>query len=275
MEQQRLDVKRKIDDIRKMYADKTGEGMYFSALIMGLFGSGKTRMIGTGRKPILIDSFDPRGTITLHSVFPDEVRRGEIIIRSFWDERHKRPTEYVKWEKQWESDIKSGFISEFGTYAIDSLTTFLDALANRVGQREGRPEGKLAIQDYVPIYNTLKDIIKISSAQDCDFFLTAHLVTEQDEVTGRVKAEIDTYKRLKSQIPILFTEKYVMTTKDSSKGTIYKLLTQPFREFSASTQLGAGDKFSREEDPDIKKLLKKAGMSCNDKKVDWLSEKDD
>lgn len=262
---EQLDLTKRIEEIRNMYKDSDIRGT-FSCLVMGLFGAGKTSFIATGRKPILIDSFDPKGVIVLD----DQIESGDVLVRPWWNERSDRPTEYSRWEKQWEKDIASGFLANFGTYAIDSLTTLIEALANETAKRKGRindpkHDGNLAIQDYIPLYNNVRDIIKMSSAQGCDLVVTAHLVSESDEVTGEITAELDTFKRLKSRVPILFTEKYVITEKPIQGGVRHLLLTSSKGRFRASTQLGRNGKFLQEEEPDIKKLLEKAGFSTEDK----------
>jgi hypothetical protein len=105
----------------------------------------------------------------------------------------------------------------------------------------------------------------MSSAQECNFIATAHLVNQQDELTGEVIAELDTYKTLKSRVPILFTEKYVLQTKETSTGVERYLLTQPKGRYRASTQLGKDGIFDREEIPDLKLLMQKAGLDVSDK----------
>lgn len=259
-----IDSKKKASEIRDLYMKKSSGGN-FTALVMSEFGMGKTSFICTGRKPILIDSFDPRGTVVVETLYPELLKSGEILIRTFWNESSKAPTEYLRWEKQWINDIDNGFLSLFGTYAIDSATTFVDALSYVTASKKNRKDGQLAIQDYIPIYNLLKDIIKQTSEQSCDFIMTAHLVMTQDDLTGIVRAEMDTYNKLKSQIPLLFTEKYVLLTKKTSKGLDYQLLTQDQARYRASTQLGAGGRLSAIEIPDIKHILKKVGRSTKDK----------
>ncbi len=265
-DEQLLKARKQIEDIRKLYQENK-VGQKFSILLMGLFGTGKTSFIATGRKPILIDSFDPNGTVVLERTHKEDIEKGDILIRTWWNESARRPQQYKIWERQWEQDIKSGFLNLFGTYGIDSATTFIDALANEIGTREKSaklPVGALAQSDYQPLYATLKDVIKLTSNQDVDFVLTAHLVDVQDELTGEIRSEIDTFRKLKSQIPLLFTEKYVISTQNTSKGLEYQLYTQDFRRFRASTQIGARV-FERVEVPDLKYLRKKAGMSIEDK----------
>lgn len=259
------EAKARTKNLNTMYQEE-GKSNNFSAIVMGIYGSGKTTLITTSPKPILIDSFDPNGTVALERDFQKEIKNGEIVIRKFWDENVKNPTQHKLWEKQFEEDKKTGYLNFFGTYAIDSMTTWIDAIANRVSKDRGRKDPKLAIQDYTIIYDHVKDTIKSISSFNCIFILTAHLVLEQDNITGAVTAELKTYKGLKADIPLLFTEKYVMLTKpDPQKGVRYSLLTKSAGKYIASTQLGNNGRFKPEEEPDIKKLLEKAGMPVKDK----------
>jgi len=249
-------------DIRAKYAEST-KFDNFSALIMGEAGTGKTSIIATGRKPILIDSFDPLNTLVLKEL----TDKGEVLVRQFWSEQSTAPTEYERWEKQWSKDCDTGFIGMMGTYSIDSCTTWIEALVNAYCKKKGRQDNIPEIQDYQVIYNIIKDTIKISSTQGADFILTGHLVAYQDEVTGRTYSELDIYKRLKTRVPLLFTEKLVTLSKEVPAGIKHVLLTNAAGRYRASTQLGRNGKFANEEEPDIKLLLKKAGLSAEDKVI--------
>jgi len=251
---------KRLEAIRKEY-DESGVKDTFSAMIMGMYGTGKTSILATARMPLLLCSFDPRGTLVLR----DEIKEGRIIVRTYWNEDSSQPTEYMRWQKDWREDIDSGFLTLFGTYAIDSLTTFITALANYTSKRKGREKGVLAQGDYIPMYASVNDHIKITQAQGCDFIMTGHLVMEKDEIEGRSYAELGVYKGLKVQIPILFTEKYVLEVTNTSKGSEYKLLTGRKGPYRASTQLGKKGIFELEEEPNIKHLLKKAGLPHEDK----------
>ena len=246
-----------------------------SVLIMGLYGVGKTRFITTGRKPILIDSFDPNGTIVIEQLLGDEIKKGNILIRTFWNDSSKNPTEHERWEAIFQEDKESGFFNYFGTYAIDSFTTWLDAVANRVSYEMGRinnPKNpKLAIQDYPIIYDYAKDVVKSMSAFDCDFVVTAHLDRYQEDATGQLVTDIRTYKALRTELPLLFTEKYVLETKQvprsekNPNGIEYNLYTSAAGTFRASTQLGANGRLKPVEEPNLKKILEKVGFDSSDK----------
>lgn len=233
----------------------------FTALVMGRFGTGKTRLLGTARKPILIDSFDPGGTVVLR----DLIKAGDVVLRDYSRDDPKNPDSYKRWEKQWEDDLRTGFLKYFGTYSIDTLTTWIDSASTKVAKDKGREDNLPKLPDYPIIINMCKNMIKLTSAEDCDFILTAHLEAVKDEITGEIREEVATYPSLRPKVPALFTEKWVMITKDKPGGCDYKILTKPRGRYQASTQLGKDDIFAMEEVPDIKTLLKKAGLPTDDK----------
>ena len=254
-------VNEAFDRIYSEYKNKAS-GEFYSCLVIGVAGAGKTSFVATAPRPILIDSFDPRGTFVLR----EQIEKKEVYVRQYWDENSKKPSQYAKWESQWEKDIASGFLENFATYSIDSATTFINAMTNEVARRFGRTNNLPAIQDYMLMYNLVRDMVKITSTRRVNFILTGHSVFVQDELSGEITVELDTYKKLKSQIPLLFTEKYVIVVKQTGGKARRVLLTAPQGRYMASTQLGSGGKFNTEEEPDLRNLLKKAGLPYEDKK---------
>lgn len=259
------DLKSHFGSIEELY--KVTPQQSFSAIIKGLEGAGKTTLLCTGPKPWLIDSFDPKGTVGIELTYADEIKKGNLLIRKFWNEDFENPTEYLKWEKFHEEDKRTGFLNYFGIYAIDSFTTFLDAMANQMSKymRRDRKVQKLAINDYLVIYDQMKSIVKTSSSFNCNFLMTAHLETYIDKITEETRTEIKGYKGLKTDIPLLFTEKYVLETEETAKGIKHILYTRAAGKFRASTQLGANGKLNDQEEPDIKKILEKTGFTYEDK----------
>jgi hypothetical protein len=262
---ERLDIKTEFNKIKEMY-EKKGGGKNFSALIMGLGGVGKTYLLSTARKPVLIDMFDPYG----EAVLKYWIDKGEILVRDWSGDKTKSPTKYKEFEKTWEKDIQSGFLSNFGTYAIDSATTFLVALANQIGKtfptKEAMQPGQLAQGAYQPLYATVRDIIGMSSTQGCDFILTSHIELDKDEVSGEVLYQMSVFKGLKTQIPLLFSERYCLDKKAVGDKIEYHLYTNTKGRFKlASSRLSANGKIDVVEEPNIKALLKKAGYPTEDK----------
>lgn len=256
-----LDIKSRAAELSKQYLDRDKRGTV-SILLASLFAGGKTTFLCTGPKPILIDSFDPNGTIVIETNYKKELESGEIIIRPFWDEDSDRPKMFEAWGREHDKDIRTGFLNNFGTYGIDTLTTMMDSIANWIAFKKGRTDGMLQIQDYKIIYDKIKNIIKKVSACDVNFVLNAHLIDEKDEVTGEIVSNLDTFHRLKSQIPLLFTEKYVIQNRNGKR----TLLTDYKGRFRAGTQLGL------EPSVDLVKgerylfnILKAAGLNPKDK----------
>ncbi len=256
-----LDIQARAGELSRMYLARPKRGNV-SILLASLFSGGKTTFACTGPKPILIDSFDPNGTVVIETNYRKELEAGEIIIRDFWDEDSERPSQFERWGKEHDQDIRSGFLNHFGTYCIDTLTTQMDTIANWIAKKKGRSEGFLQIQDYKIIYDKIKNIIKKTSACDVNFILNCHLIDEKDEVTGEIVANIDTFHRLKSQIPLLFTEKYVIQNRNG----VRTLLTEYKSRFRAGTQLGLPPSIELKKDERyLFNILKDAGLDPKDK----------
>ena len=272
-----LEVTKQIEEIEQQYKEMMGDSTAISILLMGIFGSGKTRCACTGRLPILVDLFDPKGGVIFETdPYLSKLRKEKkLIVRPFWMENSQNPTEYMRWEKQWMADCKSGFFSLFGTYVIDSGTTWMEAMSNYISKTKGRKytlggreiTGNLSIEDYIPMYNMIMDAIKMTSSHGCDFIYTAHLLTIEDEVTQKITAILDIYKRLKSKVPKLFSEKYVMSKKETSGSPKHELIIHSTGKFEASSQLMARGGINDIVEPDLKALLKKAGLPVEDKPI--------
>jgi hypothetical protein len=205
MKMSREDAVAALARIRSQYLETVNITQY-TALIMGIYSSGKTTICGTGKKPIIINSFDPTGTLTLRRL----ISSGDVFVRTYWNEDRKHPTEYKRWEKQWEEDIQSGFLSSFvGTYCIDSFTTFLGALVNWWCNSRNNKEGLPYLNDYPGIYALINDVLKRTASTGVDLIVTGHLEIDTDDLSGKKIAMLATYNKLRTEIPLLFTEKLV------------------------------------------------------------------
>lgn len=244
-------------------------------LLMGDPTSGKTRLWATAPKPILCDLFDPAGHIVIRRVFEEELRRGDIQIR-FWDHDDPlHPYQFNRFAQQFEKDIAENYLSRFGTYVQDSLTTMLKfASYKQLHDRNAvRPSGKhldgLALDDYKGLYRMIERILFAVQTQKCNYILTAHLETVQDEHTGILAKQLAVPRSLKADIPPLFTEKWVMMKEPTAAGVQYHVLTNSEGLYKdVGTQIGA-DLFARREKPDISELLQRAGLSVQPKRRFW------
>lgn len=251
---------------------------YVRILLMGDPTVGKTRLWGTAPKPILCDLFDPAGHIVIRKVYPDLLRSGDIQIRMWDHDDPFKPYQFNKWETQFDKDIASSYLSNFGTYVQDSLTTLLkyagyEQLKRKNAQRSAdKQTDGLALADYMGLYRMLERLIFAVQTQTCHYILTAHLETEKDELLGTIRKTLAVFKSLKSDIPPLFTEKWVMQKVPTAEGANYHILTNSEGYYhDVGTQIGA-DTFKKKEEPNITNLLKKAGFSVEPKPHFWKGE---
>lgn len=246
------------EKIRSMYQQKVPT---LNALIYGEWGCGKTSLLRTAPKPVLLDSFDPGGA----KVLREHVDRGEILVRDWSAEDSDNPTEYIKWERQFEADSKSGLFDHVATYAIDSLTTMIQAMLNYCAKKSALPDNIPSPREYLVVGKTLGDIVKRMADKKCHFVMLAHMEYDKDEYIGKILANIRGFKSVKADLPILFDEKLYLRSVSKPSGTEYELLTQTQGLYKASTRLGADGKFAAIMPADIRNLLKVAGLPYEDK----------
>jgi hypothetical protein len=261
-----------INDIRQMYKESS-EKRGFNALIYGDIGTGKTTLAETCRKPVLVHSFDPNGTMVLR----DSIEEGWLIADNrFEAEDPKSPSAFRNWDQEYHRLKKEGMFEIFGTYFIDSLTTLSQIVMSFVLGKNGRaggiPEaGAGKSSDYVLQMNYLEITIRDFFTLPCDVILTAHPDVSKDEVTGKQFIGPMVTGQLKTRLPLLFDELYYLLTSKDAKGEIKRaLLTQPDGSAKAKTRLGMKGRFNTFEEPDIRGLLKKSGLPFADKPIPWL-----
>jgi hypothetical protein len=252
-----LNANKSLQDLLSMY--KTDEvNKTFNAIILGQIGSGKTSMLATCPKPVLIDSFDPGGH-KLKTLQP-YIEKGEIVPDSRWEKPTKQM--FTEWEKEMQRRVDSKFFDGVGTYCIDSATTFLGAMKERAMEKSGRDN--VSQPEWGVIGNAFIHWVKVATSLPCNFIMTGHLVLELEESEGKTIARFNSIPSMQVNIPALFDEIYVLV-QDQKGGTIERrLLTQSTAKYIARTRIGAGV-LDIYEPPDIGKLLVKAGYPNNSK----------
>ena len=261
-EREKLTMNNEFAEIRNRYQAMPNRET-FNGIVYGYMGTGKTTLLGTARKPVLIHSFDPGGEKSL----VDKIETGEVMVDSTYQaEDAKKPTAYRSWEKEFDRlRHKDGFFESIGTYAIDSVTTWSEALMNSILKAGGRAGSIPQMQDYLVQINTLRDAIKLVTSLPCDVILTGHVDSEKDEVTGRVTTGVMITGKLKEKLPLLKDEVYMTMSKETSKGVEYSLLTRNTGLYKARTRMGRNGLFETYEEPNIKALIEKAGVDSSDK----------
>lgn len=257
-----LDLKVEAEALKKMYAESAHQ-QAFRALVYGPMGTGKTRLITTCRRPIMVHSFDPGGTKTIR----DEIKEGWIMADTRYElEDAEKPSAFAAWDKEYDRLKQGGIFAQLGTYVIDSASTWSASAMNVTLKKAGRAGGTPQQNDYLPTMVMLESAIKDICSLPCDVLLIAHEDVDKDEGSGRMMIGPSFIGKLKQRIPILFDEIYNATAKEISSGVKYTLLTRSTGLYRARTRLGKGGLFDTYEEQDIKKLLKKAGYSIDDKK---------
>lgn len=257
-----LAIQKEFSSIQQMYTEDATQNS-FNVLLCGEMGAGKTHCASTGRRPIHWDSFDPGGTKI--SPVLQGIREGYILVDTrFEHEDPMSPTVGALWAKEMERRTRLGYFNHIGTYVIDSHTQWVDALMNQQLKSAGiAGQAPRFTHDYNPVKVKIRNYIREIMKLPCDFILIGHLDSEKDGVDGRIVKRFGTIGKGSAFLPTLFDEVYVALTKDSPSGTVYSLLTSPKDNYLARTRMGSM-KFAREETPDLRSLMKKAGRSIND-----------
>lgn len=240
---------------KEYYASEEGGNKgSVSFLICGKVGTGKTKILATAPKPVLIHSFDPGGTKSITS----ELASGEIIIESFENEEDTSPTEYLRWGKHFDSLRRSGFFKQLaekgGTFCVDSATLWGEAALNVYSR--GRKASPL---NYMEQQLLIRDATKAIVNLPCHTILTAHIEPVRDEDDGKIMGhDIIMTGKNRTKVPMLFDEIYVMDVNETRQGKEYRVLTSSKSKYTARTRIGAGI-LNEYEPANISEILKKCG----------------
>lgn len=190
----------------------------YQFLIYGSSGSGKTFSLRTARKPLLVDSFDPGGSVALKPL----VESGEaIVISEYEKEDPQKPTAFKRWDDNFDRLLKADVFSHVGTYVLDSLTTWSSAILSHVLLKSGRPGGVPQQNDWYPQMTYMENAFHVILSLPCDVIVIAHDDYLKDDITGKiVRAPLITGKARK-RIPLMFSEVFYSTTNRTSKGEDY------------------------------------------------------
>lgn len=243
-----------------------GERKTTSFLTLGISGSGKSVLLSTCPKPIVVLSFDPTGWESYKKlVWSKDNPDGTIFVDSRYEvDKPKAPTAFKMCEAEINRLHAKGIFEKIGTFGIDSGTNFINSLLYEVARQEGHT-GDIWLDDYkkagIYLISKLQEII----AFPCHFYMTGHLEIFKDELQGGVHSSIMAPGRMKTTIPGLFSEIYICQTEVKQDGTAkYTLSTVGTRTLVARTRIGR-DVFKPIMEPNIQAMLKQVGYDWEDK----------
>lgn len=136
---------------------------------------------------------------------------------------------YDQWESDFETRKKDGALK--GKWiGIDSATTLLDLIMDRVLEANGRAGQWPQQDDYGPQMNAFRNIMRsLMSCGARGVFLTGHLDTVKDETTGRVTDRPLLTGRLRTTVPLLFSDMLLTEVLVDAQGKTakYTVRTRP------------------------------------------------
>jgi hypothetical protein len=137
---------------------------------------------------------------------------------------------YVEWEKDIDDKLQSGFFDDYDVIGLDSATTLLDLIMDRILTINGRSGQWPQQDDYGPQMMTFTNIMRTLTGLGKTLFLTGHLETKEDKLTQRILRQPLMTGRLKTKIPLLFSDIFICEAANDGRGTVsYQLQTVPDR----------------------------------------------
>lgn len=270
-----LEIKKEAEKIHERYKSDP-RSTTFNAIIYGDLGTGKTYSLRTARKPVLIHSFDPGGTMVLS----DLIDKGEVLADTRFEvEDPNQPSSFREWDEVYHDLKRKDFFSHIGTFVIDSATTWAQCAMYQILRMQGRAGtvkkgagqkgtgfyGVPHEQDWLPQMAMLEKAIRDMTSLPCDCILTGHDDSDKDNVTGKMFIHLMITGKLQKRIPLLFGEIYHADTMETSAGLQYRFLTRKTGLYQARTRLGKGGELDLFEEQDFKNILQKVGIPTDDK----------
>ena len=208
-------------------------------LLLGDTGGGKTTQILTFPGKIFAYLFDPNAILSLqgHDLEYEEFMpdRLNLSIKSLSKDKGDRTTSfsnqlYVDWEKDFNDRIKGGYFENIDVIAIDSATTLLDLIMDRVLTINGRAGSWPQQDDYGPQMLAFQNICRQLTALGKTIVMTGHVETKQDELTKRIYRGPMFTGRLKVKVPLLFSDIFVCEATNDGRGKVsHTIQTVPDR----------------------------------------------
>jgi len=242
--------------------------MTFNCLVHGPVKVGKTSLLRTCPKPVLVHSFDPNGTMVL----ADLIESGQVMVDTRFEEEDPfNPKACRLWEDEFNTLYKKDFFRHIGTFAIDSMTTWGQIIMYEVIRRAAKASKKRSTgdapqeNDWLPQMSFIENYMRKFLSLPCHCILLGHSEQPKDRegnTTGDLGLMIT--GKLRERVPALFSEIYYLRMKDYRTGA-RELLINPTYGIQVGTRIGHGGKLDKIEPPDIKAIMKKSGLDYSDK----------
>lgn len=206
-------------------------------LILGDTGGGKTTQMLTLPGRTFAYLFDSNALLSLrgHDIdyeefLPDRIN---LSVKSLSKGKGDNNTSlknnaYSDWERDFNEKVESGFFDQYDNIGFDSATTFLDLVMDRVLTINGRAGQWPQQDDYGPQMVTFTNTVRTLTSMGKTVYMTGHLELRQEDITKRIIRQPMMTGRLKTKIPLLFSDILIAEASNDGKGNItHTLRTVP------------------------------------------------
>jgi hypothetical protein len=208
-------------------------------LMLGDTGSGKTTQFLTlpGKKFMYL--FDPNAILSIqgHDVeyeefLPDSLNLSvKSLTKGKGDNNSSFQNQiYMDWEKDFNERIGDGFFDDYDAIGLDSATTFLDLIMDRVLTINGRAGAWPQQDDYGPQMIAFINVCRSLMALNKTIYMTGHTEIKKDELQQRIFRTPMLTGRLKTKIPLLFSDIFFCEAQNDGQGNVsHRIQTVPDR----------------------------------------------
>lgn len=199
-------------------------------LILGDTGGGKTTQFLTlpGKKFMYL--FDSNALLSLkgydvdyEEFLPDKLN---LSVKSLSKDKGGDKTTnnanlmYQAWEKDFSDKLEEGFFDDYDAIGIDSATTLLDLIMDRILTINGRAGTWPQQDDYGPQMVAFNNVCRALTSLGKTLYMTGHLEYRQEELSKRIFRQPMMTGRLRTKIPLLFSDIYIAEAQNDGKGNI-------------------------------------------------------
>ena len=207
-------------------------------LVLGDTGAGKTTQFLTlpGKKFAYL--FDPNALLSLRGYdvdyeefLPDRLNLNVVSLARKGDSVTKHQNDlFMDWQKDFEDKLNSGFFDGYENILMDSATTLLDLIMDRILTINGRPGQWPQQDDYGPQMNVFTNVCRQLTALGKTVYMTGHLEVRQDDKTKRILRGPMMTGRLKTKVPLLFSDIFIADVESDNNGKVnHRFQTVPDR----------------------------------------------